>query len=141
MRIYPLLSLAIVLSLLPVNTVSAQAQRTSYQVFQLDTLTEIELQLFDDYKVESWAAKNLMTQSTIKLYNGSEGILQHFVDNGRYAVEVDTIGSRLRLVSKDQERKKIKTKEGECFEVIELILYLPEEFEPRSEGLYIKKVD
>ncbi len=121
------------------TAIQAQSQQTSYQVFELDSLAEIELQLYDKYVIEPWASNKLMTQSTIKLYNGSTGVLQYLLDNDRYKINVDTMGTRLRLVSADSTRKVIKTKKGDCYEVIELTLYIPESFEQKSEGLFARK--
>ena len=133
---YCLLSLGL---LLTVVSAQAQSQQTSYQVFQLDSLSEIELDLYDAYRIERWAANKLMAESTIKLYNCAPSVLEHLLEIERYAINVDSLDNRLRLVSADQDRKKIKTSAGECFEVIELTLYIPEDFEEKTTGFFARK--
>lgn len=114
--------------------VSAQVQQITHQTFELsDSITMVELDIFGTYQVEPWAGNAILLETQVRLYNASQNILDHLLKIGRYELEEQPAGSLLRLVSKDKERPTIKTSKGECFEEVEQLIYIPEEFIPDRE--------
>ena len=117
-----------------------QLRKVIHTTFDVDEANSILFDLYDEYEVELWAGDNIMTETTIKLYEGSEGILKHFIENGRYEIEIKLEETALTLVSKDKERKPIKTRKGECFEQVNHKIFLPDTFEQGGENQYTRVV-
>lgn len=116
---------------------AAQLQRIFHQSFEVsDSVTVLELSLHGDFQVETWAGNGILLESNIKLFNASEGVLNHFLETGRYALEARQEGGHLFLVAKDKERRPVKTGKGECFEEIQQRLFIPEEFSPVKDGVW-----
>lgn len=127
MKILPLL--LVLIALIGSRTVThAQAYHTSHVTFALDSVEAIQLQLVDNYAVEEWAGSQIMLQTTVKLYGAKDNLLQHFVEKGRYDLRDTLQGRQLQIISKETQRPKIKASEGECYEVVELRVYVPAEF-------------
>lgn len=121
--------------------ISAQVQRIEHQTFDVsDSVKVIELTLFGDVAVESWAGNNILLETQIKLFNAKESILNHLLEIGRYQLEDKIQGTVLMLSSKDKERKPLKTDKGDCFEEVKQKLFLPEEFKPAGPNRYQREL-
>lgn len=106
-----------------------QLQKVFHQTIALEDISDVQMDLYGDYTVEAWAGDNILIETNVKLYQASDAILNFFIEQGRYAIESDTSNATtLRLFSKDKERRTIKTRNGECFEVVENRIYLPDDF-------------
>lgn len=108
---------------------NAQISKILHQTFELGTAQEIQLQLIGEYEIEKWAGNTILTETKVELYDASPGIFNHFVEKGRYEIEIDNAETHIQLNSKDQERKSIRTKKGECFEIVKLKIFVPDNFE------------
>lgn len=140
MKIQPLL-LGLLALLASHTALNAQAYHTNHVTFALDSVEAIQLQLVDNYAVESWAGSQLMLQTTVKLYGAKDNLLKHFVERGRYDL-LDTLqGPQLLILSKDTLRPKIKGSEGECYEVVEVRVYVPGEFAQAGDHQWRRKTD
>ena len=119
-----------------------QLRKVIHTTFDVDEANSILFDLYDEYEVELWAGDNIMTETTIKLYEGSEGILKHFIENGRYEIEIKLEETALTLVSKykDKKNKQIKKQKGECFEQVNHKIFLPDTFEQGGENQYTRVV-
>ncbi len=121
--------------------VFAQVQQITHQTFELsDSITVVELDIYGAYQVEPWPGNAILLETQVRLYNASQNILDHLLKIGRYELEEQVQGSLLLLISKDKERPAIKTSKGECFEEVEQLLYLPEEFVPEGENRWQRPV-
>lgn len=111
-------------------SLSGQHQKVLHQSFHLDSLQEVTLSLHDKYQVEPWAGDAVLFETTVKLYDATSGILEYLIENDRYKIEADTNLATfgLSLFSVDKERRIIKTKKGECFEEVEVRVFLPDNF-------------
>ncbi len=106
----------------------SQSQKSFHDTFQLDSVKTIHLDLYGEPEVQAWPGNNIMIETKIKLYDASDVVLNHFVEAGRYKVEALEEGDQLKLSSLDKERKSIKTTRGECFEEVNTIVYMPNNF-------------
>ncbi len=130
MRYYFLLVLGMLISL----RLSAQLQKITHQTFAVsDSVTVLTLDVYGDYTYESWPSDRVMLETNIKLFNASEGIMDFFLEAGRYEVTAEAEGATLRLLSKDKERRAIRTSKGECFEEIKMHFFIPEDFTASGE--------
>lgn len=102
-------------------------ERTVYQIFPVDSVRTIQLDIVGDYMLIPWAADNLLAETHIQLRDASPEILDYLIEKGRYAIENGLEGEALTLVSKDKERKTLKNKDGVwCEEVVEVKLFIPD---------------
>jgi len=112
-----------------------QVQRILHQEFALsDSITEIKAELYGDYKVETWPGNNILLESQIKLYNASEGIIEHLMEIGRYELLSEYQGTTLFLTARDLEHQTITTSRGESFEDLQQRLFIPADFKEVSSG-------
>ncbi len=122
-------------------SLSAQLKHTQHQTFQLDSINQVQIDLVDPFTVETWAGNQLMTETQVQLYQASESVLQFFLKNERYTIETDSTASNIMsLLSKDTVRKRIKTKFGECEERISVRVFVPEDFEKKSDKVWARPV-
>ncbi len=126
-RVYPFMFLM-------VSLVSGFSQNQKYlhQTFQLDTATTVRLDLFGEFAVEPWVGDAVMIETKVSLYNASEGILKHFIDEGRYTVEAKLEGKTLLLTSKDKVRSPIGTSKRESREEVTVRVFIPEKMRPEG---------
>ncbi len=114
-----------------VATTSAQAQmeRTMYQVFEVDSVQTVALDIADIYDIYTWAGSSILIETNIQLSNGSPEILEYLIKEGRYSVVMDTLATNaVKISTKVRDRKKIKTPAGECTEIPEAKIFVPDTF-------------
>lgn len=119
-----------------------QLKHTQHQTFPMDSINQVRIDLVDPFTVETWAGNQLLTETQVQLYQASESVLKFFLKNERYTIVPDTAGQyTLQLLSKDTERKRIKTKFGECEERISVRIFVPKNFEKQSEQVWTRPKD
>ncbi len=116
------------------SSIHAQLEKTIHQTFDVSKSNAISLELISDtILVVPWAGNNILTETKVELYEASPSIMAHFVEKEkRYAIEADTTSGSYRLFSTDQERKPIRTRQGECPEIVQIRVFVPEDFEKQS---------
>ncbi len=114
-------------------TLHGQMEKIVHQTFALDDIETIRLELEGEIEVVNWAGNTVLTETKIQLFDASKAIFNHFVENGRYEVESELINEIIQLKSKDKERKPIRTRKGECFETINVRVFVPEDFSKLDE--------
>ncbi len=135
MKYYPLCILFVCLSF----TVQAQFEKIIHQTFEVDQFDQIDLDVYGEYKVETWAGNVVLTESKIQLFDASPSIFDYYLGKKRYDLVAEETASGLLIKSFDRERKQIRTKKGECYEIIEITLFVPEDFEKKSENKLIRE--
>ena len=118
-----------------------QLRKVIHATFDTEQSTSINFDIYDEYEVQLWAGDNIMIETTVKLYEGSAGILKFFIEQGRYEIEGKLEGEVLAMVSKDKERRPIKTKNGECFEQVNHKIFLPDNFVQNDDNNWLREVD
>jgi membrane protease subunit (stomatin/prohibitin family) len=109
--------------------VEAQMERTMHQVLELDSVQTIALEIAGDYEIIHWAGNSLLVETRIQIFNANPQILDYLVEQGRYAVLIDTLPDyRLFLRSKETNRKVIKTRLGTCTEFSAVRFFVPDNF-------------
>ena len=104
-----------------------------------DSVSLIEMSINGPLAVETWPGNVVMSEVRISLYNGSEGLLKHFMDSQRYDIRSHVSGDSLRIQSLIMERPEIKTTKGVITELVDVRLFLPDVFEAVSEGVWRRK--
>jgi hypothetical protein len=108
---------------------AAQMERTMYQVFEIDSIKFIELDLAGIYELETWSGNSILVENNIQISHASPEILDFLIKQGRYDVVADTVSaSEIRIYTKIRDRKPIKTPAGECTEIATTKLFVPDTF-------------
>ncbi len=129
----------IILSFCCLNLSSGQVKKILHQSFEIEELNNIQLDLVGDYEIVEWAGNAILIETSIELYSASKDIYNFFKKEGRYDVKADTLDNAILLSSFDKERKPIKTKKGECFEIIRVRVLVPEDFDILDQNNLIRK--
>jgi len=122
---YLLLLFSLLLSL----SASAQMTRTMYQVFEVDSVKRVTLDLAGLYELNTWAGNTILIENNIEISHASPEILDFLIKEGRYDVVSDTISpSEWRIYTKMRDRKPIKTPAGECTEIATVKIFVPDTY-------------
>lgn len=108
----------------------SQINYNFHQVVELsDSVTTVNLDLPNEFELVTWAGNTIMIETKIELYDGTQSILDFFLEQGRYELLTSTIDNTNVLIeAKDKERRPIQTKKGVCYELIQLKIFVPESF-------------
>lgn len=109
----------------------AQMSRTIYQVFEVDSVKTVNLDIADVYEIQSWAGSTILIETNIQLSHGSPEILDYLIKEGRYDVSMDTVVMpEVRIYTKmpDRKKKRVKTPDGEITEIPEAKIFVPDTF-------------
>lgn len=119
----------------------AQLEKTIHQTFFIDDASSISVDLIgDSISIVPWAGNTILTETKVELYDASPSILAHFLEKEqRYAIEADTTTSTLKLFSVNQERKPIRTRTGECPEIVQIRVFYPDNFAKEGDTKLVKK--
>ncbi|MBK9338394.1 MAG: hypothetical protein IPM98_18365 [Lewinellaceae bacterium] len=114
----------------------AQMERTVYQVFEVDSVQTVTLDIinFTYPELHIWAGNNILTEANIQLWDASPEVVNHLIDKGRYAFESDKTGETLRIFTKIRQREDIKMPgmRSKCVEQTTIKVFVPDiyEFDP-----------
>lgn len=117
----------------------SQKRYINHEVFSVDSVEVVQLDLFGVYEVVRWEGSSLMIKTEVLLYNGSEAILQEYLKNNRYAYRVVKTAGELLLSSVDKQRINVRTSRGECYESVDTIVYIPMEFEQTTDQQWTRQ--
>ena len=134
-------NLPIIIFLLFSLSAQAQLERVIHQTFEIkEDVNSVSLDLLDSYEIEKWAGNNIMTVAKIELTGGANHILDFFVKNGRYEMEMKEEETSASLTSVKKERKDMNWKNGLVYELVTIKMYVPEDFDLAGEQL-VRKAD
>ena len=113
--------------------VSAQMERTMYQVFEVDSAQTIDLDIAGEYAVEPWAGNAILVETNVQIWDASREILADLIKNGRYDLRTDSTGElnpkHIRIFTKNLNRKSIKRLDGQkCLEIAVTKIFIPDTF-------------
>lgn len=111
---------------------SAQVKQTLHKTYEVKKINTIELDVAGNVEFKKWNGTSLMVKTQISLGNATERMLQHLIRKKRYNLEVTTDDKVLTLTSIVKERKQIITQMGECREDVDILIYVPKNFEVSS---------
>ena len=107
----------------------AQMERTMYQVFEVDSVKRVTLDIAGIYVLQTWAGNTIMVENNIQISHASPEILAFLIKEGRYDVVADTLSpAEWRLFTKVRDRKPVKTPAGECTEIATTKIFIPDTF-------------
>lgn len=105
-----------------------QMERTFYQSFEIDSVQSIALNLTGEFELSAWAGNTVLTETNIKLWEGSPAILDFFIKQGRYEIKMDKTEIDAAFKHTQSDRKPIKTQKNECTELVTLKVFVPDTY-------------
>ncbi|MEO1712408.1 MAG: hypothetical protein AAFU60_03650 [Bacteroidota bacterium] len=119
---------------------NAQTEKLLHQTIELDSIDQIQLEIYGAYTVEYWAGNNILTETKVKLYDAPKHVLKFFVEEQmRYQIDALPTVPTLSLVSHVRERKPISYKGTECTEEVSLRIFIPDSFKPQSDTFLVRE--
>lgn len=108
-------------------------EKTMYQVFEIDSIKRVVLDLAGNYEIHTWAGSSILVESNIQIWGANREILGFLIKDGRYDVMVDSAAAtnptEMRLVTKHRDRKPIKRPDGDkCLEIATTKIFIPDTF-------------
>ena len=118
----------------------AQIEKTIHQTFVLkDEVQDVALDIFDEFETETWAGNTVMAVTQVELHSGAQHVLDFYIKEGRYEMELVGNEGSVQLVSKDKKRKGMKYKGMVIFEQVKMKMYIPETFELVGKNKLVRK--
>jgi len=112
-----------------ISAATAQIERSIFEAFDLEEISQIQITFSDSVKIEFWPGDNILVESNIAFYNGTKNIFEQLIKDGRYALVEQRTSSSLTLSDNGKTVKKIADKNGLiCDETIERTIYIPEDY-------------
>ena len=119
--------------LLSAFTAAAQMERTVYQVFEVDSIQSITLDIvgFTYPELHVWAGNNILTEANIQVWDASPEIVKYLIEKGRYAFDQEKSANTLRIFSKVRKREDIKLPgmTSKCTEQTTIKVFVPDIYE------------
>ncbi|MEN0047561.1 MAG: hypothetical protein AAF806_10930 [Bacteroidota bacterium] len=139
------IGLFFILFLLSSSVAFTQFRRVLHKTFELKKAPEINLDLTGDQVViENWSGDVILTETTVRIETGSNSMLNHFTEQGRYEILSTDPDSTVIMVvtSKVKDREDIKIRrwtdddmnEVSISESVHIKVFIPEEYEHVDEG-------
>ena len=119
----------------------AQIHDRLHWVFALDSVQQVDFDIVDEFVINNWDGNQVMVTSEITVYNATKGVVRFFMEDDRRWDIVDTLqGTNLLLESYHSRRAPIVSQGEQCYEVVQVKVFLPNDFEkdPNSES-WIRK--
>jgi len=89
---------------------TAQMERTVYQVFEVDSVQTITLDIvnFTYPELHVWAGNSVLTEANIQVWDASPEIVNDLIKAGRYEFESEKAGELLRIFTKQRKREDVR---------------------------------
>ncbi|MCC6460990.1 MAG: hypothetical protein IT260_11000 [Saprospiraceae bacterium] len=112
---------------------SAQMERTVYQVFEVDSIQNISLDIvgFTYPELHVWAGNSIMTEANIQVWEAAPEVVNELIKQGRYAFESEKTGDLLRVFTKVRKREdfKLPGMKTKCVEQTTVKVFIPDIYE------------
>ncbi|MBL7775554.1 MAG: hypothetical protein JNK89_06095 [Saprospiraceae bacterium] len=112
---------------------SAQMERTVYQVFEVDSIQTVTLDIvgFTYPELHVWAGNSILTEANIQVWDASPEIVNFLIEKGRYEFEREVEGDVLRIFTKVRKREDIKLPgmHSKCVEQTTVKVFVPDIYE------------
>jgi len=108
------------------SCLSGQVRETLYTTFPVEGISAITHSMPGDIKLSAWAGNQIMVEMTILIENGSQRLLEHFVENERYQLELANEGGVARIYMTNVLPEYIVASGRSMFESVQAVIYYPE---------------
>ncbi len=113
----------------------SQVEKVIYQYLKIeDSVTNIKLQLSDEFEIFFWHHENqILVESHALLEGGSMDLLAILIREGRYKIILNNKYPDTGLKCLVEKRPLIKNKGNLCQETVKIKIFIPDIFENRSQ--------
>ncbi|MCS7037045.1 MAG: hypothetical protein RMJ33_06215 [Saprospiraceae bacterium] len=114
---------------------SAQMERTVYQIFAVDSIETVVIDMvnFIYPEVHLWAGTSILTEVHVQIWDASPERVDTLISKGRYAFESERQGNTLRIYSKTRRREPIymfrERQKKQCLEQTVIKVFVPDFYE------------
>lgn len=112
---------------------SAQMERTVYQVFEVDSVQTVTLDIvgFTYPELHVWAGNSILTEANIQVWDASLEVVNELIKAGRYAFDSEKSGDLLRIFTKVRKREdfKLPGMKTKCVEQTTIKVFIPDIYE------------
>lgn len=105
-----------------------QLRQILYTTIPADSILDIRFDLDDDYRVKPWHNSSVFIETEVVLATCQEGIFDHVVAKGRYAMVASSQPPRLIIRQGVPKRAGLTSPKGPCDETIIHRIYVPDDF-------------
>ena len=123
------LLLPIFVLMLAATSLFGQMERTFYQSYDIDSVKSVTLNIPQDFEIYAWAGNTILIETHIQLFEASPTLLDFFIKQKRYEINMVKGSEAATLTPFQPERKPIKTAHGECTEVVTTKIFVPDTFD------------
>ncbi len=99
-----------------------------------DSILSLDIALQDNYSVILWQNSAVFIESEIVLATCQEGIFNHVVEQGRYALKSIVKPPHLTIGQAIPKRANLTSPKGPCDETIHHRIYIPSDFVKKDES-------
>ncbi len=120
---------------------SAQQKKILHNTYDLDSIKTIHIDIYDKPEIVMWSGNYLMTETKVELYLATQGIFKFYIEKKKRYDFVPTVnGTSFTLKSKDNTRKRIRTKKGECPEIVKVKIFIPDTYEAKGNNTWVSTI-
>lgn len=110
----------------------AQFTQVLYVNEDVEGIDSLLLDFSGDITVEPWASNKVLIETTIQLFQVKQGILAHYVENGRYDTLREKKVGTLKLSNAPKNPLAPPSRE-----VVNTVVYVPDRFKHSASGIWI----
>ena len=112
-----------------------------HKTIDLDLVDQVDLDVYsgDQFEIKTWPGDDILVETSVKLIGGKPFILKFFKEKQRYELSPVISGSQMQLTSFDKERRKVNGAEGQTEEMVNIVLYMPEDFAAAGDNTFRRK--
>lgn len=118
-----------------------QIEKILHQDFNVDRITTVEFDLARDYYLEKWSGTTILVETKIKLGSATPSIMKYALESGRYEILLLEDGEKVTMKSKLSRPPRLKNKNNEITEEIEVKIMVPEDFNTDDIKIITRKED
>lgn len=122
---------AVIALILP-GKARAQFTKVLYVNEGVEEVDSLVLDFSGDITVEPWASNRVLIETTIQLFQVKQGILEHYVETGRYDILREKKAGTLYLSNalKNPLAPPVR-------EVVTIVVYIPDSFKHSASGIWL----
>ncbi len=105
---------------------TAQVRETLYTTFPAEGIAAITHSLPGNIILTPWAGNQIMVEMTVLIENGTQRLLEHFIENDRYELNLINEGATARIFMTHHLPEYIMASGRTMYERVEAVIYYPE---------------
>ncbi len=111
-----------------------------HKTVDVDHVNRISFDIYpkDQIQYRTWPGDDVLIETSVEIKNVKQDILDFYMRQNRYVLQPEVSGDAMQLVSFDKNRRTVKGTEGNAFESVHIMVYLPEAFTSAGDGQYTR---